>query len=346
MKKYTLIEPGKILSEEAPIPTPSPGEVLVKLEAVGICGTDMQVFKGNNRFMSFPIVPFHEGFGTVVNDSPRFKKGDKVVFRPIIHCGECYSCKKGKINACENFISLGVQNDGLASDYYLMKEEFLHDISDIGFSLDSILIEPLAVAVHAIRRAEVENKSVLVVGCGTIGNLVSQVAKAENAKRVICADLDSEKLDYAVKCGIKECLNLSIEPDIIIGLSKVYPDFIPDVMIDCAGHPSVITQLLPLAAKTSRIVIVGNYSKPVTINITDIQRKELEVIGSITYDDKDFEKAIELISSDKIFKKDFVGKQLPIEEIQEGMEFAISQNKIMKTIFYFKDPLTEPNKVK
>ena len=336
MRRVVFPEAHKAVMTECEIPKCGDGQVLLKLRRVGVCGTDIQVFSGKNRFMTFPIVPFHEGLATAVEVGKgvtSVKPGDTICVRPIIACHNCYPCRHGKVNACENFNSLGVQSDGLGSEYFVIDEEYCPKVSpDLPLD-EAILIEPFAVGVHAARRGDVAGKKVLVVGAGTIGNFVAQAAQLLGAEKVAICDLSEEKVEMARKAGIAAPVNSSGKT-IREVVAEAFGSEPADVIIDCVGAKVLFQQILDAAVKTSTIVIVGNYSENVELNVAQIQRNELNVLGNITYNRDDFETAIRLFEERRVYVKDYITARYRIEQIQEGMDQAVTgKAHNMKTIF-------------
>ena len=296
MRKIVFEGPKRAVIQEAERPVCGTGQVLLKMKRVGVCGTDIQVFAGKNRYMEFPVVPFHEGIAVVeetgedVND---IAPGCLVTIRPILSCNTCYSCKKGRKNACMNFNSLGVQSDGLGADYFADPDKV-------------IFIEPFAVGVHAAYQGGVKGKTVLVVGGGTIGNFTAQACRLAGAEKTAVCDISQDKIRMAEKSGIDFAVNTS-ELTLVQAAQKCFGGF-PDVIIDCAAVPAVFSQILELAGKTTTIVIVGNYSVLVETDIAKIQRNELTVKGCITYREEDFIRAKELIEEGSVYLDGFIIK--------------------------------------
>ncbi len=338
MKSIVFREPNRAVLEERDIPSCKKGEVLLKLICSGVCGTDIQVFMGRNKFMKFPVVPLHEGIAKVCEVSEGvsgLSKGDLVAVRPILNCGVCRSCKNGRENACESFTCLGVQTDGLGSEYVTIDRQFVHKISK-GVDLDkAVLIEPFAVGVHAARRGRVANQNVMVIGGGTIGNFTAQAAKLLGAKRVAICDISEDKIRIAHESGIDCPVNTSGK-SFREASAEAFGDEATDVIIDCVGAKTILPQILDTAWKVSTVVIVGNYSEKAEIDVTKIQRNELDVFGCITYTKADFETAVQFIEEDKVYTKGFITGRYPMSDIQNAMENAVRMRGVnMKTVIEF-----------
>src|SRR4030042_152799 len=205
MQQAIMIQPGKIEYREVPVPQLSPDEVLIQVMRIGICGSDIHVYHGLHPYTSYPVVQGHEVSGVIAEVGPRVKelgRGDKVVFMPQVTCGECYPCRHGMCHICDSLKVMGFQTHGAAQEYFPIRADRVLRLPET-VSLDhAALVEPIAVAVHALSRfGSVEGMTVLVLGCGTIGNLVAQVAAASRAKKVMVTDISEYKLEKAWLCG-------------------------------------------------------------------------------------------------------------------------------------------------
>ena len=233
MRKIVFESPMKAVVRQADKPVCGRGQVLLKMRRIGVCGTDIQVFAGKNRYMEFPVVPFHEGIAIVeetgedVND---LEPGSLVTIRPILSCNMCYSCRKGKKNACMNFNSLGVQSDGLGADYFVISREYVYPLEQDADLDKVIFIEPFAVGVHAAYQGDVEGKEVLVVGGGTIGNFTAQACMLAGAKKTAICDISREKIRMAEKSGIDFAIDTS-NLTLVQAARQCFEEF-PDVIID------------------------------------------------------------------------------------------------------------------
>ena len=334
MKKIVFTAPRSAEIRECEIPSYGANEVLLQNERIGVCGTDIQVFMGRNRYMQFPVTPFHEGVARVVKtgkDVKNVKAGERVTIRPILSCGHCYSCERGHENACENFNCLGVQSDGLGAEYFVIDKHYVYPISKKCPLDQAVLIEPFAVGVHAAVRGKVCGRRVLVVGAGTIGNFTAQACGLLGAKQVCICDLSEDKVKMAERSGISICLNSHSRT--LTDVAKEAFGTFPDVIIDCVGAKAVLPQILELAGKTTDIVIVGKYSEPVLIDVAKIQRNELNVYGNITYTEEDFRKAVELVMDQKVYMDGFISAKFQFDQAQEMMDFAAENRGInMKVV--------------
>ncbi|MDD2958594.1 MAG: alcohol dehydrogenase catalytic domain-containing protein [Lachnospiraceae bacterium] len=340
MKKILFTKPMKAeVAGGYKIPVCEKDEVVLKVLRIGVCGTDIQVYAGKNRYTHFPITPFHEGLATVFAVGAKVENvcvGDSVVIRPIISCGKCYACTHGHENACEEFNCLGVQSDGLGAEYVVINKKYVYRLPKFCSKDALILTEPFAVGVHAARRGQIENKKVLVIGAGTIGNFTAQACQLQGAEKVCICDISEAKVDTARKSGIELCINSTNKT-----LTQVYENAFgsfPDVIIDCAASKAVFSQIISSAGKTTTVVIVGNYSQTLEVDIAAIQRNELNVLGNITYTEEDFLCALNLMLEGKVYTDGFITKRFALNQVNEMMDYAFENRGInMKTIMDFEE---------
>jgi L-iditol 2-dehydrogenase len=303
MKQAVMTQPGKIEFREVECPQPDADEVLLKIRRIGICGSDIHVFHGQHPYTTYPVVQGHEVGAVVAQIGSQvhgLEIGDKVVFLPQVTCGECYPCRHGLYHICDNLKVMGFQTNGAAQEYFSVKaSQVLKVPAEV--SLDqAALIEPVSVAVHALSRAgDVRGKRVVVLGAGTIGNLVGQVAQASGATGVLITDISDYKLAKAHQCGLMHTANTRRENLSQAILDTFGPDK-ADLILECVGIQETINQAIETARKGSTIVIVGVFAKKPVVDIGVVQDHELSLVGTLMYQKKDFERAIDLVASGKL----------------------------------------------
>ena len=296
MLQAVMNRPGEITFQDVPVPAVGPRQIKVAMKRIGVCGSDIHVFHGRHPYTSYPVVQGHEVSAMVVEvgaDVSGFAIGDKVTIQPQVVCGRCYPCTHGMYNACEELKVMGFQTTGMASEYFVTEAEKALKLPDTVSYEQGAMIEPLAVAVHAIRRyGDVTGKNVLVLGGGPIGNLVAQTARAMGAAGVLLSEISAYRLEAAATCGIK-----TANPDREDLLGKIVATFSPDkadVIFECVGLDATLKQAIDYARKGSDIVVVGVFADLGTINMGFVQDHELRVIGTAMYRVEDYLKAIEL----------------------------------------------------
>src|SRR5271170_481013 len=235
MKAVVLRGPGEVVIEERPEPVVPDGNVLLKVDMIGLCGSDLNSYRGKNPMVSFPRIPGHEISATVVEGSATFKPGDQVTLSPYTSCGKCAACLRGRHNACQNNETMGVQRDGGLAEYLVVPPEKLYTAN---LSLKELcLVEPLTVGFHAVARGRVTSSdTVAVIGCGGVG-LGAVAASGFCGARTIGIDVDDAKLEIARKAGANERINTSRE-DLHARLIEITEGLGPDVVIEAIGLPS------------------------------------------------------------------------------------------------------------
>ena len=330
MKQVTLVSKETFEINEVPMATYGPKQALLKVKAVGICGSDIHAYYGKHPFISFPVVQGHEATGEVVavgEEVKNLKVGDRVLFRPQKVCGKCRMCREGRYNICKTLDVYGCQAPGASADYYAADEDLLYTLPDnVPYGVGTV-IEPLAVGVGAVRRPSggVEGKNVLVIGAGTIGNVVMQSAKALGAKKVIISDVSDFKLDMAKKCGVDVTVNVAKESLEDVLLREFGEDGL-DVCFECSANGKALNQVLRCGRKGMQFVIVGVYGYMPEVEMGLVQDREYEIVGSLMYRHEDYVTAINLVGEGKVDLKTLISKEYPIEQVSDAFKY-IEQNR-------------------
>ena len=300
MQQAIMTNPGKIEFVEIERPHLAADEVILQVKRIGVCGSDIHVFHGLHPYTSYPVVQGHE-IGAVIAeagaDVSGFAPGDKVVFMPQVTCGECYPCRHGMYHICDRLKVMGFQTGGAAQEFFALKAEMVLKLPETMSLDEAALIEPVSVAVHALSRVgNVEGLNVIVLGAGTIGNLVAQVARASGAKGVMITDISSYKLEKARACGFEHVVNPQKE-DLDQAVLNVFGHDKADLILECVGVQDTITQAISNARKGSTIIVVGVFGKKPFVDLGLVQDRELSLIGTLMYQKKDFARAIELVGT-------------------------------------------------
>jgi len=336
MIQAVMTRPGEIEFIEIPIPELNEGEVIVKIMRIGICGSDIHVYHGKHPYTSYPVVQGHEVSGEIakIGDGiTQFKLGDKVTIQPQVVCGKCFSCIHGNYHICDELKVMGFQTTGTASEYFKVDASKLLKLpEDMSFD-EGAMVEPLAVAVHALSRAgEVKGKKILVLGAGPIGNLVAQSAKGLGAKAVMITDLSDYRLQKAKECGIDFCVNTK-DQDIGKVLLDNFGQDKADLILECVGVNTTMSQAVLNARKGSAIIVVGVFGSKATIDLGLVQDRELMLIGTLMYQEKDYIKAIELIESEKVKLAPLITNHFAFKDYLKAYEcIEDRKDQVMKVI--------------
>ncbi len=317
MKQAVMTAPGVIeIRQGIEPPIPQPNEVIMQTKRIGVCGSDIHVFHGLHPYTSYPVVQGHEVGGVVSALGSKvtgLQIGDKITFMPQVTCGECYPCTHGMYHICESLKVMGFQTGGAAQEYFTLPAENVIKLPD-DFSLDqAAMIEPIAVCVHAIARGGgAAGKRVLVLGAGTIGNLTAQVAKASGASAVLITDVSDYKLQKAQECGIDFTVNIT-QANLGDAILEYFGPEKADLMLECVGVETTITDAVNYARKGTTIVVVGVFGKKPQVDLGLVQDRELSLVGTLMYQKADYERAVELVSSGKMNLDALVTHRFPFD---------------------------------
>lgn len=331
---------GKMGFTRRPIPTPKADEVLVKLEYVGICGSDMHYYETGaigDFVVEHPFVLGHEPGGTVVevgSNVTHLKVGDRVALEPGKTCGHCKFCREGKYNLCPDVVFFATPPvDGVFQEYVAHEADLCFKLPDNVSTLEGALIEPLAVGFHAAIQGDAHlGQKAVVMGAGCIGLVSLMALKARGVEEVYVVDVMDKRLDKAMELGATAVINGKRE-DVVARLNELTGGAGTDLAIDTAGSEFTVRQAIMAAAKGSTIVLVG-YSKSGEMNMpTDfILNKELTLKSVFRYRHI-YPIAIEAVASGKVNLKGIVSNIFPLSDIQHAMDESV-RNKadIVKSV--------------
>ncbi len=305
---------------ERPDPTPGEGELLIAPTAVGICGTDVEIFEGSmayfrDGFSRYPIVPGHEWTGVVVDVGPHaggFAPGDRVVGEVAIGCGHCVRCRAGRPHVCANRTETGiVRMDGAMASRLVFPAGYAHKV-DLE-PRAAALVEPTAVALHAARRAQVAGQGVLIVGAGPIGLLSAECARAEGADSVWVTDTRADRRQAAEQLGFRA--------------DTPHEDEV-DVVILCAGGPAAIAAALDAVRPSGRIAALGLSGAPaIAFGFDALVTRDIDligVLGSVGY----WEEAIGLIEQGSVRTEPLVSGAFALENTRDALEHLASPGSL------------------
>ncbi|MGD0613106.1 MAG: alcohol dehydrogenase catalytic domain-containing protein [Anaerolineales bacterium] len=323
MKQAVMIRPGKIEFADIERPRLTADEVILQIKRIGVCGSDIHVFHGLHPYTSYPVVQGHE-IGAVIAETGAnvkgFEPGDKVVFMPQVTCGQCYPCRHGMYHICDNLKVMGFQTDGAAQEFFAIKADMVLKLPEAMTLDEAALIEPVSVATHAISRAgSVEGLNVVVLGAGTIGNLVAQVARASGARGVILTDVSEYKLEKARACGFEHVVNPQ-KDDLGQAILNAFVLDKADLILECVGAQDTITQAVSNARKGSTIIVVGVFGKKPLVDLGLVQDRELSLIGTLMYQRKDYVRAIELAGTGKLCLDQMVTHRFAFKDYLKAYE--------------------------
>ena len=313
---------------------PGPGEVAIRIAYCGICGTDMHVFHGNmdarvgaNRIIG------HEMSGVVAavgKGCASVAPGQKVVVRPLDHCGECPACEEGHNHICHNLKFLGLDTDGAMQEVWTVPAHTVHVLPDDIRMDHAALIEPVAVACHDVRLSGLEpDEGVVVIGGGPIGMLVASVARDAGGV-VVISEVNPNRLEIARELGF-DAVN-PLENDLAAEIATRTDGRGADVVFEVSGTQSGVDAMTAVAAVRARIVMVAIHAKKPEIDLFQFFWRELRLIGARVYEPEDYETAIAIIARGGIDADTIITDVSPLGEVQEAFEALDTNPTSMKSL--------------
>ncbi|THE12442.1 alcohol dehydrogenase [Bacillus timonensis] len=315
MKALVIEKPYKAVIKEVSYPKPGPNEVTIKVRNVGICGTDVHIFKG--EFLSpYPIIPGHEFSGVIYEvgeNVTSFKVGDRVTADPSLFCGHCEFCLTSRGNQCENWGALGNTVDGSMAEYVKIPFNNVVEVPDSMSFAEAAFVEPMACVVHGMNRLQLQvGDRVLLFGAGAMGQQLVQSVKMAGASELVVVDVSQDKLNMAMEWGAtKGVLSQDIEEE--LG-PKNYPHGF-DVVIDATGIPQVIEQAFNYLGKTAKYLQFGVTAQDAQISVSPFKlyNKDWTLIGSMAINHT-FIPAFHWIKEGRIKLNHLISKEISLEE--------------------------------
>ncbi|MDF2533331.1 MAG: gutB 2 [Clostridia bacterium] len=323
MRAAYVVESEKVEIKDINVPALKDDEVLIKVKTVGVCGSDLHLFKGTHAFRKPPAVLGHEVAGDIVEvgkNVTNFKIGDRVTVEPHLGCGECEFCKQDLVNLCTSKKAPGTPAwIGTFVEYFNAPEKTVYKINDqVSYEMGT-LIEPLAVAVHAIDRITVAEKDTLaILGSGTIGLLALVAAREAGYKNIICTDTQEFNLEMALKQGATLALN-PLKEDVVAKVKEFTGGRGVDVALIAADSKVIVDQASAMVRKRGEVGIIAMITEKIPVYTYSFVFNEQTLFGAMTYETKDFIKATDMIN-DGLDLSDFLTQKLPLEETQKALD--------------------------
>jgi L-galactonate 5-dehydrogenase len=335
MKALILDAPGRARIADVPHPgKPGAGEALLRVRVVGMCGSDLSTFAGLNPLVSYPRIPGHEIAATIddvgAEVPAEFSPGMAIAVVPYTCCGACASCRRGRINACRNNQTFGVQRNGALTEFLRVPWQKLRLAPGLPLRTLS-MAEPLTVGAHAVRRGRITaDDAVLVLGCGMVG-LGAVAAAAFRKARVTAMDQDAAKLELARRAGAEHVVDArSAHAGNLI--ERLHHGEGPDVVIEAVGTPQTFRMAVECVAFTGRVVYIGYAREPVTYETRLFVQKELDILGSRNATDEDFDAVISMLQAGAFPVDDVVSLTVPLEEAGAALERWCAEPASMRKI--------------
>jgi len=335
MKYIVCEEPKKFALKEKEFPTRDDNQALLKVHRVGICGTDLHAYSGNQAFFTYPRILGHELACEIleIGSNPQnIKVGDKVIIMPYVSCGICFACKQGKTNCCSNIRVLGVHADGGMQEQFAVRTDLLIPANNLSFE-EMAIVEPLAIGAHAIRRANVQaGETIVVIGCGPIGIGLMKLAQIKGAD-VIALDVDEARLEFVKnEIGVKHIVKVS--ETAVDEVSKITSGDLASAVFDCTGNKRALEGGINYMSHGGRYVLVGLSKGELVFSHPAIHAKETTIMCSRNATLEDFEFVIE--SLNQFPTSAFVTHQVNFTEMIANFDAWLDpKSKVIKAMVNF-----------
>ena len=321
MRALICTEPGIFEYKEIAAPTLQPGNAIIQIKRLGICGTDLHAFKGTQPYFSYPRILGHELAADLIeaDGADEFVPGEAVTVIPYFNCGKCIACRKGKPNCCASINVCGVHIDGGMVDYLSVPSYAL--VKSNGLSYDELaLVEPLAIGAHGIRRANVQqNEFVLVIGAGPIGLGTMEFARLAGA-RVIALDINDSRLQFCKeKLKVPYTINGSTE-NVLDRLKEITNNDMPVVVIDATGSQQAINNALQYLAHGGRFVLIGLQKEAISFSHPEFHKRESTLMSSRNATREDFEQVIDSIKKGLVDPSSYITHRVEFNGVKDVFE--------------------------
>jgi len=340
MKSLLLSDYSHLEIADLPAPEPGPEEVLVRVEACGICGSDVHGYDGSSGRRIPPIVMGHEAAGTVAAVGAgvhEYAAGDRVTFDSTVYCGGCEYCSRGEVNLCDNRQVIGVscgdyRRHGAFAEYVVVPQRILYRLPYNFDFAEAAMLEAVSVALHAVRVSQAASgETALVIGAGMIGLLTLQAARAAGWSPVFITDVDATRLDLARQIGADEALHCS-GAELVAEVSKLTGGRGVDLAFEAVGRNETVAAAIDCTRKGGTVTLIGNIAPEVTLPLQKVVTRQLRLQGSCA-SAGEYPQAIDLIASGKIQVKPLITAVAALEEGPQWFERLHSREpNLMKIV--------------
>lgn len=320
-QRAIIVEPGKIVLEAVEKRAPAGKEVRIRVHSSAVCGSDLHIYGGRHPYVKLPTTIGHELAGVVEqvgNGVEKVKVGDRVCVEPLLACGTCYYCQRGRYDYCEHLKLKYRTGDSGYGAFYYAEERWIHKLPENVSFDEGALMEPFACAVHAVMKAKVRLcDTVCVMGDGPIALMLAQLSRAAGGVRVFVLGLSERNLKIAEGFG---CIPLKSGPEGVEEVLRQTDGRGADVSFEAVGVPATFLQTLEVTKRGGRAVIFGIFEEELrTRALMDAMVKEIEVVGTSSYC-WDFERGLELLETGKVDLKPLITHHFPLSQVKEALE--------------------------
>ena len=330
-----ITEPGKIEFRDVRVPGLGPEDVLIAVKAAAICGSDLHIFKGKHPAVDLPVPVGHEVAGLVTQvgaQVTRLEPGDRVTVEPVIACGECFFCKRGEYHLCSEISFQYRQGQGGLTTHFVADQQWVHRLPEGLSYAQGALLEPLSVAVHAVKKANLGlADSVAIFGAGAIGLLLLQLAQAAGAGEVFVVDIQPHRLEAATSLGAQALDNSS--GDVVSEMYAQTAGLGVERAFEAVGLASTFRQTLSVLRKGGQAVLIGLFEESeIRIPANIFVQKEISLTGSQGYC-WDFQTAVKLVTQERVDLGKLITHEFPLAEAQAAFDALMApEEQAMKVV--------------
>ena len=320
MKALVCTTPHQFDYTTIDIPVPDSGETLLKIERIGICGTDLHAYEGTQPFFNYPRILGHELAATIVETKATgFANGEKVTIIPYFYCGKCIACRMGNENCCAAINVFGVHRDGGMREFVTVPDYALLKSQDLSFD-ELALVEPLAIGAHGVKRAKVTpGEFVLVIGAGPIGLGIAEFARIAGGN-VVVMDVNEGRLNFCrERLSIEHTIN-PLTDDVMEKCKKITNNDMPTVIIDASGNLGAINNAFQYLGHGGRYVLVGLQKNDITFNHPEFHKRESTLMSSRNADKEDFDHVINCMKKGLVNPKNYITHKVKFDEVKDNFE--------------------------
>ncbi len=331
-----VVAPEKIEFQDRKLPALGTNDVIIKVKAASICGSDLHIYKGKHPSAPLPVAVGHEVSGEVVRIGEHVSSvalGDRVAVEPVIACGKCHFCLRGKYHLCTNISFQYRQGQGGFAPYFMANERWLHKLPENISYEEGALIEPLSVAIHAVTKGCVNiGQTGVIFGAGAIGLLILMVMKYAGVGDIFVVDIQEHRLEKAIALGASSVLN-NLNTDAVEQIFKMTNRLGVDKAFEAVGIEATLVQSLEVLKKGGTAVLAGIFERPeVRIPANIFVQKEITLTGSQGYC-WDFQEAVKFVEHSDVQLSQLITHVIPLGELHDGFELLMDpENKAIKVV--------------
>jgi L-gulonate 5-dehydrogenase len=333
VRRLVTVSPGTVEVHDGPEPTVGSEDALLAIEAVGICGSDIHFFTGEHPYSRFPNVQGHEFAGRVLSLPDGYagpaRIGDRVAVEPLLMCGECLPCRRGRGNCCLRMRTYGAHIDGALAERLAVRADLLYPVGDLPADL-AALVEPMSIGLHAIARSRMTaTDTVVIFGAGPIGQAVL-LGAADLGARTLVVDRLESRLALATRLGAERVVDAARE-DPRAAIESWTDGEWPTVVVEATGVPAVVETAVDVVASSGTVVVVGLSRQSVIIPMVDLTRKELTIVGSRNNMGR-FGDAVDLVRRRPERVGLLISHRFPLEQGPEAFALAHDQPQLTEKV--------------